>query len=63
MDVSYESSSEDSDTIIDLAFDKTSLVRMTLGLLINFPGVNLFAEYGLASQSSFSFGVGLGYGI
>jgi len=63
MDVSYESSSEDSDTIIDLAFDRTSTLRMTLGLLINFPGVNLFAEYGLASQSSFSFGIGLGYGI
>ena len=61
MDVSYKNEAEDLD--IDLNFDRMSTMRLTIGLLVNFPGLNVFGEYGIASQSSFSFGVAFGYGV
>jgi Family of unknown function (DUF6588) len=63
MDVSYESKASGSKEYIDIAFDKTSTMHFTLGLMLDFPVLNLFGEYGFASHNSFSFGMGFGYGI
>lgn len=61
MDVSYDSEAEGEKETIDVDFDKTSTLHFTLGLMLNTPGLNIFGEYNIASQSSFSFGVGLGF--
>jgi hypothetical protein len=63
MDVSYKNKSFGLETPIEIDFERSSTMRLTIGLLINFPGLNVFGEYGIASQSSFSFGVGFGYGV
>ena len=63
MDVSYKNKSYGLETPIDINFDRTSTMRLTIGFLLNLPGLNVFGEYGIASQSSFSFGVGLGLGV
>jgi len=61
MDVSYDSEAEGEKKTVDVDFDKTSTLHFTLGLMLNTPGMNVFGEYNIASQSSFSFGVGLGF--
>ena len=38
---------------------RTSTLHLTLGLMLKSPGVKVFGEYNIASQSSFAFGVGL----
>lgn len=60
MDVSYDSEAGDEKKAVEVDFERTSTVHFTLGLMLNTPGMNIFGEYNIASQSSFSFGVGLG---
>ena len=61
MDVSYEYESEDDIEEITLDFESTSTPRMTMGVNLAAPIVNLNVEYSIASQNSFSFGLGLGF--
>jgi len=61
MDVSYEYEEDDSTETIDVDFDKTSTVHLTLGLMIDIPVMNVFGEFNLASQNSVAFGVGFGF--
>jgi len=61
MEVSYDSESSGEKKTVNVDFDKTSTVHFTLGLMLNTPGMNIFGEYNLASLSSFSLGVGLGF--
>jgi hypothetical protein len=63
MDVSYKNKAYGIETPIEIDFERTSTMRFTVGFLLNLPGLNVFGEYGLARQSSFSFGVGLGLGV
>ena len=65
MDVSYESDAEDGEdpVTIDVDFDKTSTMHLTLGFLLDLPVFNAFIEYNVASQNSFAFGASFGYGI
>jgi hypothetical protein len=60
MDVSYESEATGSTTTIDIAFEKETTLHLTLGLSLEFPIVKGFAEYNIAGQSSFAFGLGFG---
>ncbi len=61
MDLSYDSKATGTEKTVDVNFEGTSTMHLTLGLMFNAPVVNLFGEYDIASQSSFSFGVGLGF--
>lgn len=61
MDVTYDREEDDETETIDVDFDKTNTMHLTLGLMFNTPGVNMFGEFSFARQSSFSFGIGLGY--
>ncbi|MGD1049068.1 MAG: DUF6588 family protein [Candidatus Krumholzibacteriaceae bacterium] len=61
MDLSYDSQTGDTTKTVDVSFEGTSTMHLTLGLIFNAPVVNLFAEYDIASQKSFSFGLGLGF--
>lgn len=65
MDVSYESSAEDDEdpVDIDVNFDKSSTMHLTLGFMIDLPVVNGFIEYNVASQNSIAFGTSFGYGL
>ena len=63
MDVSYTNTSYGLEAPIDINYDTSSTMRLTIGFLLNLPGLNVFGEYGIANQSSFSFGVGLGFGV
>ena len=60
MNVSYESEATGSTTAIDIDFEKDSTMHLTLGLSLEFPVVKGFAEYNIASQNSFAFGLGFG---
>jgi len=61
MDLAYDSKATGTEKTVDVNFEGTSTMHLTLGLMFNAPVVNLFGEYNVASQSSFSFGVGLGF--
>lgn len=60
MNVSYESKATDSTKSIDIDFEKDSSLHLTLGLMLEFPVVKGFAEYNVAGQNSFAFGLGFG---
>ena len=60
MNVSYESEATGSTTSIDIDFEKESSLHLTLGLNLEFPVVKGFAEYNIAGQNSFAFGLGFG---
>jgi hypothetical protein len=61
MDLAYDSKATGTEKTVDVNFEGTSTMHLTLGLMFNAPGMNLFGEYNVASQSSFSFGVGFGF--
>lgn len=61
MDLSYDSDVGGEDLTVDVDFERTTSLHLTLGLEIDMTVLNLFAEYNLAGQSSFAFGLGLGY--
>jgi len=61
MSVSYDTESDGTKKTENIDLDKTSTLHFTLGLMLNTPGMNIFGEYNIASLSSFSFGVGLGF--
>ena len=61
MAVSYDSESGGVKKTENIDLDKTATLHFTLGLMLNTPGMNIFGEYNIASLSSFSFGVGLGF--
>jgi hypothetical protein len=60
MNVSYESEATGSTTNVDIDFDKESSLHLTLGLCLELPVVKGFAEYNIAGQNSFAFGLGFG---
>jgi len=60
MDVSYESEATGSTTTVDISFETETTLHLTLGFMLEFPVVKGFAEYNIASQSSFAFGLGFG---
>lgn len=61
-EVTYENDSFDAEETVDLDFERTDTVRLTLGLMIDLPVFKAFAEYNVAAQNSFVFGIGLGFG-
>jgi hypothetical protein len=61
MDLSYESDATGSTTAINVDFDRTSTLHLTLGLMLKIPVLSVFGEYNIAGQNSFSFGLGLGF--
>ena len=61
MDLAYDSKTTGTEKTIDVDFEGTSTMHLTLGLMFNLPGVNMFGEYDIASMSTFSFGLGLGF--
>jgi hypothetical protein len=61
MKVAYDGELGDKDTIVHIDFDRSATMHLTLGLMLDTPGMNVFGEYNIAGQSSFSFGVGLGF--
>jgi len=61
MDLAYDSKATGTEKTVKVDFEGTSTMHLTLGLMFNVPGLNLFGEYDIASQSSFSFGLGLGF--
>ncbi len=63
MDVSYRSEASGLKKDINLEFEKKTTAHLTFGLALNLPVLNVFGEYNIASQNSFSFGAGLGFGF
>jgi len=61
MDVNYDYESGDDVEEMALEFESTSTARLTMGLNFAAPVLNLNAEYSIASQNSFSFGLGFGF--
>ncbi len=57
MDVQYTQENED---VIDLEFEKTTNLHLTLGLGLNLKVVNLSTAYSIAGSNSFHFGLSLG---
>jgi hypothetical protein len=60
MDVSYESESEKASSLVDLTFDPTNSVRLTLGLIARLAIARAHAEYNVGKRNSFAFGLALG---
>jgi hypothetical protein len=60
MNVAYESDSEGSSSMVDLSFDPTNSVRLTLGLLARFYIAGAHAEYSVGKRNSFGFGLTFG---
>ena len=63
MDVSYMSETFGSEERIEIDFDATKTAHWTIGMMLDLVYLNVFAEYNIASQSCFSFGLGIGFGI
>ncbi len=60
MDVAFGSESEGASSIVDLSFDPTRSLRLTLGLLARFAIVRAHAEYNVGKRNSFAFGLAFG---
>jgi hypothetical protein len=60
MDVKYESDALGSSTSIDLDFDRDTNFHWTVGTSLNLIIANLYGEYNVAGQNSFSFGLAVG---
>jgi hypothetical protein len=60
MDVSYESEASGSPEQVDFSFETETSARFTLGLSMSYSVVNANAEYTVAGQSGFSFGLSFG---
>ncbi len=60
MDVSYESESSGEPEQVDFSFDSETSARLTLGLSMSYSVVNVNAEYTVAGQNGFAFGVSFG---
>ncbi|NIM18816.1 MAG: hypothetical protein GTO42_02175 [Candidatus Latescibacteria bacterium] len=60
MDVEYESDALGTTQSIDLEFETDTTLHLTLGLGFNFTYARAFAEYSVAGQNSFSFGLAFG---
>jgi hypothetical protein len=60
MDVQYESGAEEASPLVDLSFDPTNSVKLTLGLLVRLSIARAHAEYNVSSRNSFAFGLSLG---
>ena len=60
MDVAYDSESEEAPSLVDLSFDPTRSMRLTLGLLARFAMVRGHAEYNVGKRNSFAFGFAFG---
>lgn len=60
LDVSYESETGGEAETIELSFDE-DYVQWTIGVELDLSILDLFAEYNVASRSSFAFGLGLGF--
>jgi hypothetical protein len=61
-EVTYETDSFGASETIDVDFERVDTARLTLGIMFDLPVLKAFAEYNLASQSSFVLGIGFGYG-
>jgi len=57
MDLQYEQDNED---LIDVEFEKTTNMHLTLGLGLNLKVLNLSAAYSIAGNNSFNLGMSLG---
>jgi hypothetical protein len=57
MDVTYD---DIAGTPIDLGFDTDTTLHWTLGLAANFVVGSAFAEYSIAGNNSFAFGLAFG---
>lgn len=57
MDVQYE---HDNEELIDIEFEKTTNMHLTLGLGLNLKVLNLSAAYSIAGNNSFNLGMSLG---
>jgi hypothetical protein len=64
MDVKYtgdvEDEEEDAGSSIDISFDTTHSLKFTVGFLAELAVVGVHAEYSIAGQNSFAFGLALG---
>jgi hypothetical protein len=60
MNVSYQSEATGTTTNIDVDFERDSSLHLTLGLMLEFPVAKGFAEYNIAGQNSFAFGLAFG---
>jgi len=63
MEVNYESEASGASEDIHLEFETDTTLHWTIGLLLNYSVLNVFGEYNVASQNSFSFGAGFGFGF
>ena len=60
MDVTYDSDSGEDTTENELDFERDTNFHLTLGVAFNLSIINLHADYSIAGQNSFSFGLALG---
>ena len=60
MDVSYESDSSSEPEQIDFSFETETSARLTVGLSMSYSVLNANAEYTVAGQNGFTFGVSFG---
>ncbi len=60
MDVAYESEASGTAEDIEIDFGQNTTLHLTMGLSLNLAYVNLHAEYNVAAQNSFSFGISFG---
>jgi len=60
MDVSYESESSGEPEQVDFSFESETSARLTLGLSMSYSVVNVNAEYTVAGQNGFAFGLSFG---
>ncbi len=61
-EVTYESEASGSEETVNLDFEKSDTMHLTLGVMFDLPVFKAFAEYNVASQNSFAFGIGFGFG-
>ena len=61
-EVTYESEASGSEETVNIDFEKSDTLHLTLGIMFNLPVLKAFAEYNVASQNSFAFGIGFGFG-
>mgnify|MGYP001080716230 FL=1 len=61
-EVTYESEIFDEEETVDLDFERTETLRLSLGLMFDLPVFKAFAEYNVAAQNSFVLGIGFGFG-
>lgn len=61
-EVTYESEASGEDETVNIDFGRKGGAHLALGVMFDLPVFKAFVEYNVASQSSFAFGIGFGYG-